>query len=55
MNESFITKVIEAYRITIPKKIREKLSISEGDLVEAIVIRKIEKTANVEVKESAVQ
>jgi len=49
MNESFITKVIEAYRITIPKKIREKLQLQEGDLVEAVVIRKIEKT-NTEMK-----
>jgi AbrB family looped-hinge helix DNA binding protein len=52
MNESFITKVIEAYRITIPKKIREKLQLQEGDLVEAVVIRKIEKTNTETEKES---
>lgn len=54
MNESFITKVIEAYRITIPKQIREKLDIKEGDLIEAIIIRKIERSFEKE-KESQVQ
>jgi len=53
MNEPFITKVIEGYRITIPKSIREKFGLQEGDFVEAIIIRKIERTATVEVKESA--
>jgi len=44
MNESFITKIIDSNRITIPKKIREKMQLKEGDMVEAVIIRKIEKT-----------
>jgi len=55
MNETFITKIIEAYRITIPKRIREKLQLQEGDFIEVAVIRKIEKS-NVELeKESGIQ
>lgn len=39
--KSFIAKVIEAYRITIPKETREKLDLKEGDYVEVTVLRKI--------------
>lgn len=51
MNESFISRVIQAHRITIPKKIREKFAIMEGDWVEVLIVRKIERLQ----KESVVQ
>jgi len=38
--ESFITKVIADFRITIPKKIRQKLSLQQGDFVEVKILRK---------------
>ena len=40
--EPFISRVIGDGRITIPKKLREKQGISEGDFVEVQVIRKID-------------
>ena len=44
MDETFITKIIEGWRITIPKQIREKLGLTMDDFVEVQVIRKISKT-----------
>ncbi|MEM2972080.1 MAG: hypothetical protein QW270_06650 [Candidatus Bathyarchaeia archaeon] len=44
MNERVLHN-LEAYRITILKQIREKLGIQEGDMVEAVIIRKIEKSS----------
>ena len=41
---SFISKVFSNGRITIPKDIREKKEIDEGDYVEVTVIRKINTT-----------
>lgn len=43
--DPFISRVIGDGRITIPKKLREKQGINEGDFVEVQVIRKID-TAN---------
>jgi len=39
--KSFISKVIADGRVTIPKKLREKQGIEEGDFLELEVIRKI--------------
>jgi AbrB family looped-hinge helix DNA binding protein len=39
--QSFISKVIADGRVTIPKEMREKGGISEGDFVEVQLIRKI--------------
>ena len=41
MSKSFITKVIADGRVTIPKEMREKKGINEGDFVEVQLIRKI--------------
>ena len=41
MNQTFITRVIADYRITIPKKIRQQLGIQQGDFVEVKILRKI--------------
>ena len=40
-SEPFITKVIASRRITIPKRIAEKLELSEGDFIEVKILRKI--------------
>jgi AbrB family looped-hinge helix DNA binding protein len=39
--DSFISRVIADGRITIPKNIRQKKNIKEGDFVEVQLIRKI--------------
>lgn len=39
--ESFISKVIADGRVTIPKDMRKKKGIDEGDFVEVQLIRKI--------------
>lgn len=39
--EPFISRVIADGRVTIPKDLREKENICEGDFVEVQVIRKI--------------
>ena len=39
--KAFISKVIADGRVTIPKDLREKEGINEGDFVEVQVIRKI--------------
>jgi AbrB family looped-hinge helix DNA binding protein len=40
-NQTFISRVIADGRVTIPKEMREKGGISEGDFVEVQLIRKI--------------
>jgi AbrB family looped-hinge helix DNA binding protein len=40
--QSFISKVIADGRVTIPKEMREKKGINEGDFVEVQLIRKID-------------
>jgi len=40
-NQTFISKVIADGRLTIPKDLREKKDIHEGDFVEVQLIRKI--------------
>jgi AbrB family looped-hinge helix DNA binding protein len=40
-NQSFISKVIADGRVTIPKDMRKKRGIDEGDFVEVRLIRKI--------------
>ena len=42
--ETFIVKVIQEGRVTIPKKMRDKANISTGDFVEIQVVRKINAT-----------
>ncbi len=49
MDEPFISKIIASYRITIPKKVRERLQLQEGDLIEAVVIRKIERSPTISI------
>jgi len=44
--KSFISKVIADGRLTIPKDLREKEHISEGDFLEVQLIRKIQPTNN---------
>jgi AbrB family looped-hinge helix DNA binding protein len=39
--EAFISRVIADGRVTIPKELREKEGICEGDFVEVQLIRKI--------------
>jgi AbrB family looped-hinge helix DNA binding protein len=39
--ESFISKVIADGRVTIPKDMRKKKGIDEGDFVEVQLVRKI--------------
>ena len=48
---SFISKVISEGRVTIPKNLRDKEGIAEGDFVEVQVIRKIN-TSSLEKKEA---
>ncbi len=42
--DTYILKTFSGYRISIPKKTREKLGIKIGDYVEVVFLRKIEKT-----------
>lgn len=42
--ETFIVKVIQEGRVTIPKKTRDKHNINTGDFVEMEVIRRINPT-----------
>jgi AbrB family looped-hinge helix DNA binding protein len=44
-NQTFISKVIADGRVTIPKDMREKKGIEEGDFVEVQMIRKITMSA----------
>lgn len=44
--QQFISKVIADGRITIPKELREKENIIEGDHVEVQFIRKVTLTVN---------
>jgi len=37
--EDFITRVMEGGRITIPKDVREKLEIKDGDYVHARIVK----------------
>ena len=39
--QTFISKVIADGRVTIPKDLREKRGINEGDFIEVQLIRKI--------------
>ena len=41
--QTFISKVIADGRITIPKNLREKYNINNGDHVEVQIMRKINK------------
>jgi AbrB family looped-hinge helix DNA binding protein len=47
-SQCFISKVIADGRLTIPKELREKKGIEEGDFVEVQLIRKIGPTNTVE-------
>lgn len=40
-NKPFISRVIADGRVTIPRKMRKKLGIVEGDFVEVQILRKI--------------
>lgn len=51
--QSFISKVIADGRLTIPKDLREKEGIREGDFLEVQVLRKIQPTNNPPKKEAS--
>lgn len=52
MSKTFTTKVIADGRVTLPKDIREKQSLAEGDLVELCFVRKIKSSREIPVPET---
>jgi AbrB family looped-hinge helix DNA binding protein len=50
MSKTFTTRIIADGRVTLPKEIREQLSLETGDLVELCFVRKIKASREIVVE-----